>query len=837
MLAGMDRIDLYTRMALAGLVTPTVIVSCACALLLTSHTLPASTGTSFIRKTLAGLRQHPLATAATATTNDANYGRDLALKKVNQFGRGEPDFNVMSWWLIVIPTSFAMLCYLPLCYKWANDAKIEDPSVNEMQIRVEYISYLFGWQSTLCLTFYLIPVTRHSVLLAAMGWSPIHALRIHIWTGYLSFVFMLLHGIILVPVWFIYYDYPVWQQIVPNRQCWTAELDHEDESQPNCYHVFANWTGIVAAVFYIVLWGSSLNWVRRRNYRLFYIFHMVFGTLTILGIILHMYWAAFYFIPSITYYLASTAPTLLQAVASRCRGGVTMRRVVKVPDSGGCLEVHMEAHETAVAEMHREAYRYVKICVPQISLVWHPFDVYMAPPQVGKTTSSTTVRFIFRPVGPFTQKLAERLTTLSDANRKPLTLLVDGFYRGADKCEQALQHDCVTLVAGGVAITPYLSMLPALFQRISMNKDDQKVKTKTIVLHWVCRESGLCTFVVQNYLHRILKCAQAYLVHRPDIEVKVHIYVTGSNGRKIFDSTSNSSASASNIEDSVTLEGSSRTMHVSPPSKQSQGNAAVDSTKNLDVDSSGSQEKIIEVTNTKDEDSVGSEDILDQSDLEDKTVELVSKVESVDGSKDTMSETAEIICANSTGHSLELARMMPRRYANMVWNFPFFVAFSGASWLGVWYLVPPTSDEDPTSYSEYSSMTWITMFVVLMYVALGIIVEATVLGLRKYWPQPTLEDALFNKMRGPEKSVLDVDMENAGNEEVDDDWTNDAAIVYHFSRPTEMDIFADARQAAEPGIFMCGPTGLTGMIKKEARLENSYLGLTRYCLYDEPYEM
>ena len=320
-------------MMLAGFVTPTMIASCVCALLLTSHKLPASTRLSWTRKTLASLRQHPLAKTAAATTNDADYGYDLSLKKVNQFGRGEPDFNVMSWWLVIIPTGFGMLCYIPLSFKWAQEEVLEDPDKNEIKERIKNISDMFGWQSILCLAFYLIPVTRHSVLLAAMGWSPIHALRIHIWTGYISFVFMLLHGILYVFVWVLYEDYPVWQQIVPNRQCWTIDRKDADHIEPRCNRVFDNWTGIVAAVFYIALWGSSLNWVRRRNYRLFYILHMVFGTLTILGIILHMYWVAFYFIPSITYYFASTAPTLIQAVASRFRGGVTIRRVVKVPNA------------------------------------------------------------------------------------------------------------------------------------------------------------------------------------------------------------------------------------------------------------------------------------------------------------------------------------------------------------------------------------------------------------------------------------------------------------------------------------------------------------------------
>jgi hypothetical protein len=48
-----------------------------------------------------------------------------------------------------------------------------------------------------------------------------------------------------------------------------------------------------------------------------------------------------------------------------------------------------------------------------------------------------TVRFRFRPVGPFTKELAERLTS---TDVRPVTL-VDGFYQGADKLEQALQHD------------------------------------------------------------------------------------------------------------------------------------------------------------------------------------------------------------------------------------------------------------------------------------------------------------------------------------------------------------------------------------------------------------
>ena len=147
---------------------------------------------------------------------DARYGRDLAARKANQFGRGEPNANAMAFWLAFVPMVWGVFVYIPVSLKYSDENAI-DTGTNITKDRVESISYLFGWGSCVCLAFFLIPVTRHSVLLAAMGWSPIHALRIHIWFGYLSFVFMIVHGVMLVPVWFVFYDYPVYQQIVPNR--------------------------------------------------------------------------------------------------------------------------------------------------------------------------------------------------------------------------------------------------------------------------------------------------------------------------------------------------------------------------------------------------------------------------------------------------------------------------------------------------------------------------------------------------------------------------------------------------------------------------------------------
>ena len=64
----------------------------------------------------------------------------------------------------------------------------------------------------------------------------------------------------------------------------------------------------------------------------------------------------------------------------------------------------------------------------------------------------------------------------------------------------------------------------------------------------------------------------------------------------------------------------------------------------------------------------------------------------------------------SHGHALELARMLPGRYSSSVWNIPFFVAFSGVSFLGVWFFFSqdPKYESNPTYY-DLSLTTWATI--------------------------------------------------------------------------------------------------------------------------------
>jgi predicted ferric reductase len=494
--------------SLLGIMTPMLLASCLVIALLTNAPLP-SWRVSWANKFLGFFRKFKL--------EDAEHG--VALYKKNQFGVGEPNFNLMALWLIGIPCFIQFFAYLKVILDYVEEHYYTDHASGKddfgrdtslHKMKLESVSYYAGWIGVFVLSFFLIPVSRHSVLLVAMNWSPVHALRIHIWAGYLSFLFITLHGLILVATWFMYLDGPIYKEFIPPAECWTGSFPEGSM----CSHQVYNFTGLVAFVFFFILWASSLQWFRRKYYRVFYILHVIFGSLALLGSIWHFSFIALYFLPSTIYYLASTMPTLVQALASRFRGGVKITKVIAFQDADACVEVHVstDIHSHSVlADNHPS--KYIRLCVPKISLVWHPFTVYNHP------KDPSTLRFLFRPIGPFTKELRSTLV----ATERPVTL-IDGFYRGGDHCQEALQHDHVTIAAGGVGITPFISMVNSITSHLDSIKNDEVASVlQSVTLIWAVRERGLMEYVKSNYFEDMVIASKGI----SQFQLKFKIFYTG----------------------------------------------------------------------------------------------------------------------------------------------------------------------------------------------------------------------------------------------------------------------------------------------------------------------
>ncbi|KAG7367588.1 ferric reductase like transmembrane component [Nitzschia inconspicua] len=486
------------------------VATVAGALLITSAPLP-TWRTVWVNKIISYVRGYRVTAA--------EDGKSIAMKNQFMLGTAELNFNYVAILVVVIPTTINYIIYMA-----QTDAYYPKDAEDSMKDRFEWTGVMFGWAGILALAFFLIPVTRHSILLVAMGWSPVHALRIHIVAGWFAFWLIILHSLVFVIDWFVFYDSVV-EAIWPPPGCWkwsnpTVDNPYLPTDDANalyfhCGFQFFNFTGIFATLFILPLGFASMGWFRRKNYRLFYLIHVIFGTATLIAIIIHWPGGTTILWPSFVYYLASTSPTLIQALASRFRGGHKIVRVISLGKEGGdCMEVHVASDPVADSVLNKEASMFVKLCVPSISVIWHPFTVFKHP------RDPSTVRFLFRPIGRFTNQLATELLK----SPRPTTVL-DGYYSVGDRARDALQHDHVTIVAGGVAITPFLSLIQNLLRLLHMSRVDMVdlglVNTQKIILHWVCREKGLILYLFQNYLSSSMAVAE-----KLGLMFEIHIHCT-----------------------------------------------------------------------------------------------------------------------------------------------------------------------------------------------------------------------------------------------------------------------------------------------------------------------
>lgn len=743
--------------------SPLLVISCLSYLLLTEASLP-NWRTSWVNKAVSSLRPFKL--------TDAEVAHSIAKK--NQFGVGDIDFNYASVVFLVIPS--IIFTYATIDRSIFRDEELAPEG------RLKVVADLFGLAGTIVLSFFLIPVARHSVLLVALGWSPVHALRFHVWSGFTAYFYVLVHSLLYVIEWFKYQEGTVGDMLIPDKECFAFYAD--EEYSDKCNREWYNFTGVIGTIAYTVLCLTSLNWFRRRYYHLFYVFHMFSGTSLMLASLAH--WRTFivYLLPSLLYYMASTTPVMLQALASHFRGGVKIVKVVELTNSGGCMEVQIDATADASANLARSSCLFVKLCVPKLSIVWHPFTVYQQP---GDTS---TVRFLFRPIGPFTKDLAKALT----GPNRPITLM-DGFYRGGNRSLEALQHDDVTIVAGGVAITPFVSMISHLLTRLannggSKNGDDSAVRIRRVTLIWVCREDGLIVFMQDNFFDWMLREAKLVRKKYPNFEFHIKIHHTGAK------------ALETSVEDQLT---SSSTTDVNK--------AAADSERISSSDSEKSERGVLTAPT--------SDTAL--------TFEKSSVKSSCDGVKNAKAATV------SGGTPMSLARMMPAKSFRMLDNLPKFLVFSIMLWLSFVIMFKWYQFRDYTTNATGERL-WGFFIGMVAIVGVSVLFEFGMFCFECAFP-PLRADS-FDVENSHGENQLNKIEEGVGANNKDKEDEPGVRVERSSGRPHPSDYFQSARMAECPGLFFCGPLPMTKAIKREADKENSkFLGVTRYCLYEEPFDM
>lgn len=191
-----------------------------------------------------------------------------------------------------------------------------------------------------------------------------------------------------------------------------------------------------------------------------------------------------------------------------------------------------------------------------------------------------------------------------------------------------------------------------------------------------------------------------------------------------------------------------------------------------------------------------------------------------------------------TGHAMELARFMPAIHSKIWSNLPRFLAIGYFLWLGFFLMHHYYNDHDFKVHS-IASRFWYIIVSLLTRVGLALCFELCFLAFQEGCPAARAEsdEAQLNVLES-DTDRLSVNKQTEGCGIVALDLGARDGFENRLGRPRVKDIFqCDLETSDCPGIFMCGPSALTDMVKQKARKENSCFGGTRYALYEDPFEM
>jgi len=340
----------------------------------------------------------------------------------------------------------------------------------------EVVARTCGMEAIFFMSLCLLPASRSSLWLEAMGISWESSLWTHRWLGALMLIAMAGHA---VGYWIRWAEmgifprdlfYPPFYPLRPN-----TSLDHKNPDGADMTVYMMQLIGYPSLVTM-----GLFPLFRRRCYELFKYFHYTFLVL-VPAAVLHAHNGWYFPVGSIAFWLVDAAMRFANSSMSQ----------QLVLAKAHAMETGMTE---LVFEMHfPEPGMYCFVNVPQISrLEWHPFSFSSSPLDDKASLHIKTVS-----PDQFTGKLHKLVNQCKEQN-PPITLNVEGPYGPALDLGD---HSGMLLLAGGVGLTPLHSTMRYLMQLACAKKLPQTLKMVRLVL--VARTAGIVN-LFENSLREIL---------------------------------------------------------------------------------------------------------------------------------------------------------------------------------------------------------------------------------------------------------------------------------------------------------------------------------------------
>jgi predicted ferric reductase len=225
--------------------------------------------------------------------------------------------------------------------------------------------------------------------------------------------------------------------------------------------------GWYSGILFLPVFVTSLPWFRRNMYELFYYTHFMVIPALFMAHLHHV---------NLIYYLS---PGLTAYILDKMVGLISSLRPVRLVD----LSVPVPGYTRMVLAVDLdnnkfEPGQWIKVKVPAISnREWHPFSITSAP-------NHSTITLDIKAMGGWTNKLQQLAKSVSSGPNRSLPRVHLDRYQGCHNSQGYLNHPAVLLVAGGIGITPMISVVRTL-------ADGCLPKTRHLVFVWVVKQESV----------------------------------------------------------------------------------------------------------------------------------------------------------------------------------------------------------------------------------------------------------------------------------------------------------------------------------------------------------
>jgi len=395
-----------------------------------------------------------LAVAAVCAKAFPTFGRWLAKRTPEGFSVGEVSAMCL----------FVIMLALWIFY-WLHDHSYHAGKETIDPVWWERVARTWGQTAVLFMSLLLLPASKNSLWLQALGISWEQGLWVHRWLGYGAIIFMLCH---ILSFWARFAQLGSFPYDACALILYYA-INGPMGQEPN-YDNFTIAVNQLVAYPALLMIGIPVL-LRGKHWELFKYFHFVFLPL-VPAVLLHAASSWYFMLGGIAFWLIDACMRFVCVVAPPAR---LLEQGIEVYQAdGGITELRMDWS-------HSQPAQFAWLRVPAISLwEWHPFSLASAP-------HDGVARMCIKSMGPgtFTDRLYSLAATAKETGTT-FDIQVDGPYGPA---LDVGQHAAMMLIAGGIGITQIHSTFRAL--SYLAGRGELPSTLQAVKLVWISRSTDL----------------------------------------------------------------------------------------------------------------------------------------------------------------------------------------------------------------------------------------------------------------------------------------------------------------------------------------------------------